>query len=88
MLRSQLTRQASLKDPQIGFLVGGEFAHKIDKTFHLPSFEAVNFVCTLPWSAGSSWLETTINALMNGNKKWAQACPIDVRLSSQRVVKI
>ena len=69
LLRNQLTRQASLKDQQIGFLVGGEFARKIDKTFHLPSFEAVNFVCTLPWSADSSWLETTINALMNGNKK-------------------
>lgn len=58
LLRNQLTRQAPVKDPQIGFLVGGEFAQKIDKTSHLPSFEAVNFVCTLPWSAGSSWLET------------------------------
>ena len=82
MLRNQLTRQASLKDPQIGFLVGGEFAHQIDKTFHLPSFEAVNFVCTLPWSADSSWLETTIKRALEWKQKnvarqWAQACPIE-----------
>ena len=83
LLRNQLTRQASLKDPQIGFHVGGEFAHKIDKIFHLPSFEAVNFVSTLPWSAGSSWLEKTIKRAHEWKQKnvaqWAQTCPIDIR---------